>query len=143
MPFQSSDVYQYDQLKTVGIAIHWDADHAQMHVGVLHRLNDDIKFCHLKFHNALARETPLAGYFWADCEMFFGGEGRRGRHPKDGWCSGVAFCAAARLFVQKAVIVQSRPRLSANNGLMHRNSIVIRSPRRRGRWRPQHWRQRR
>jgi hypothetical protein len=76
MPFQKETEHPYDQLKTVGIAIHWNPAYDQMHVGVLHRLEDDLKLCHLKFHHDLARETPPAGYFWADCEMFSGSEGR-------------------------------------------------------------------
>jgi hypothetical protein len=76
MPFQNSAAAPYDQLETVGIAIRWNAEYDQMHVGVLHRLDDDVQLCHLKFHHMLAREAPDKGYFWADCGMFSGGEGR-------------------------------------------------------------------
>jgi hypothetical protein len=72
MPFQQSIVRPYSDLDTVGIAILWDAAHDQVHMGVLHRLDDDVQLCHLKFHHLLRREPPDDGYFWTDCAMFSG-----------------------------------------------------------------------
>jgi hypothetical protein len=73
MPFQSSSTRPYSDLDTVGIAIRWDPSHDQLHIGVLHRLDDDVQLCHLKFHHLLRRGPPDDGYFWADCAMFSGG----------------------------------------------------------------------
>src|SRR5262249_3545344 len=73
MSFHSSAERQYNELSTVGIAIRGQG---QLHIGVLHRIDDDVQLCHLRFHHDLVREPPEEGYYWEDCQIFCGGVDR-------------------------------------------------------------------